>query len=323
MIQYHRIRLNEAFSSATVPFFTELRNSNGYYSYGNSVGGGVVTRFNVRSFLNDIKNQVIINDFIAYLSGNTTDDELVKILGDDEQLTNIFNQFYEVSVMNGAQTSPDVVSKTMMNVSAITYYDTDHYWNGTSLPTGLDNIPMSIDGSNRHSNIKTVKSRISSDDSYYIPVFIKESYAEIGKQSHDHCPLIISLLLRPDLNTPNSITETTENKSYISDESMRVVNDNVSRQFNQESLSVRFITLGNGLVARCYSSQCVNNRYCDILYFTNRKIAEINAIDTEHIRNLLGEEHSNLTDRAVMDVLIREMVNQGEPVAFPIFSCLF
>ena len=221
MIQYHRIRLNEAFSSSTVPFNTELRSVNGYYAYGNTIGGGVVTRFNVRSFLNDSKNQVIINDFISYLSGNTNDDELVKILGDDEQLTSIFNQFYETTVMRGVQTSPNVVARTMSNVSGITYRDVDHYWNGVSNPSGLDNIPLSIDGSDRHTNLRTISSRFSSDDSYFIPVFIKESYAEMSKYSYDHCPTRISLILRPDLNTSDSITEATENRTTPQEEGIR------------------------------------------------------------------------------------------------------
>ena len=317
MIQYHRIRLNEALSSTTVPFVTELRNSNGYYAYGNSVGGGMVTRFNVRSFLNDRKNQIIINDFIAYLSGNTTDDELVKILGDDEQLTSIFNQFYEVSVMRGAPTSSNVISRTMANVSAITYHDSDHYWNGVSNPSGLGNIPMSIDGSGRQAGIRSIRSRFSSDDAYFIPVFINESYAEMSRYSYDNCPTRISFALRPDLNPSDAIAEIPENRYGQQDEQIMVQNDSASQQAPQEPVSIRFITLGNGLVARCYDSQCVDNRYCDILYFTNRRIAQINSIDTEHIRNLLGGEPSTLTDRMVMDVMISEMIKQGEPVAFP------
>lgn len=320
-MQYHRIRLNRAFSSSTVPFTTELRNFNNYYVYGNTLGGGIVTRFNVRSFLNDSKNQVIINDFIAYLSGTTTSEELVKILGDDEQLTFIFNQFYETTIMAGNPTSPAVVVRTMINVSGITYQETHHDWNGTSSALGLENIPMSVDGSSRSNDIMSIRSRFSFDDGYFIPVFIQESYEETTKYSYDHCPTRISLLLRPEMgNNPSVEVESIDDR--IPNNTIRVTND-IATTIATQPLAVRFITISNELVNRCYNSQCIDNRYCDLLYFANQRITQFNVIDTEHIRGLLGSEPAILTDRMVMDVLINEMTKQGEPVVFPIFSCMF
>ena len=319
-MQYHRIRLNESFSSSTVPFSTELRYSNGYYAYGNTLGGGIVTRFNVRSFLNDRRNQVIINDFIAYLSATTTTDELVKVLGDDEQLTMIFNQFYETTVMAGSQTPSSVVTRTMANVSGITYYQTHYNWDGTSTPNGLNNIPLGIDGASRSFNTASVSSRFSDDEGYYIPVFIKETYDEMSKHSYDSCPIKISLLLRPELGLPDSFTEATVSRT-AGDEMLRVRNETVSRQAS-EPLAARFIVHGNELVSRCYNSSCVDNHYCDILYFTNQRLAQINVIDTEHIIGLIGSNPAQLTPRMVLDVLINEMVKNGEPVAYPIFSCI-
>lgn len=321
-MQYHRIRLNMAFSSSTVPFNTELRNFNNYYVYGNTLGGGIVTRFNVRSFLNDNKNQVIINDFISYLSGTTTSDELVKILGDDEQLATIFNQFYETTIMVGVQTSSAVVAKTMLNVSGITFQETYSNWNGTSNSLGLENIPMSINGSSRSNDVKFIRSRFSFDDGYFIPVFIQESYEEMTKYSYDSCPTKISLLLKPELSNNTTTIETEAIDAKASDSAIKVSNDLVTRLATQP-LDIRFIITSNELVNRCYNSQCIDNRYCDLLYFANQRITQLNAIDTEYIRGLLGAEPALLTDKMVMDILINEMIKQGQPVVFPIFSCMF
>lgn len=321
-MQYHKLLLNRALSGTPVGG-TTLRRYNGYYVYGNTLGGGIVNQFNVRTFLNDPLNSVIVNDFAAYLSANTTSEEWVQIVGSNEELATIFNSFYETTVIGGQQTSPGVVNSSLVNTGTIQLHESDHLWNGTAPTAALENIPLPINDASRSNDVIDVTSKFSTDMGYYIPVFITRLHDQDSKDKYDGCPNRLNILLNPEA-FPDQDTEVDGERYRPLAEAPVIVVRNGDPQtrsvsvFNQQS----FGSMASDLISRCYGAQCIDNRYCDLLYFSNRRTIEINAIDTQHIQNLLGDAAMSFTSSDVLSVLVRELSMNGYPVAPEIYNCL-
>jgi len=93
-MQTFQILLNKSYTSTTISQVSQQL-TNEYYMYQTNNGGGIVNFSNVRGFLNDSKNQQIINDFFAYLTGSTTKEQTINIVSSDEKLSNVFNDYYQ------------------------------------------------------------------------------------------------------------------------------------------------------------------------------------------------------------------------------------
>ena len=91
MIRSVKILLNNKFSGST-----EAKNSNnfvllnGQYVHVQYLGGGVVDQHNVRTFLNDENNALIINNFVSYIQQTYSNEESQTILYDDIMFLMIF-----------------------------------------------------------------------------------------------------------------------------------------------------------------------------------------------------------------------------------------
>lgn len=321
-MQYHKLLLNRALSGTTGGG-TSLWQYNGYYVYGNALGGGIVNSFNVRTFLSNPLNRVIVNDFAAYLSANTTQEEWTNIVGSDQELSTIFNSFYETTVMEGQQTDPSLIGTSLVNTGTIQLYGSDHLWDGVAPTAFLENIPLSIDGSSRSSDVVNVTSKFSTEMGYYIPVFITRTHDQDGKDKYDGCQNRLNILLNPEMFPMQEAEVEGERYMPQADSTILTVRNGDPQTRNMTVFSQQsFDSLAKDLISRCYGSECMDNRYCDLLYFSNKRTIEINTIDTQHIQSLLGEAAMGFTSADVLSVLVRELSMNGYPVAPEIYNCL-
>ncbi len=318
-MQYHRLLLDRSLSGTPSVTTTELRNFNGYYVYGNSIGGSTVTPFNVRTFLNDPRNNVIAMDFLAYLTGNTTQPEYVQIVGSNEELANVFNQFYETTVLAGLQTPPNVVGNSLVQTITLQNTETDHSWNGEAPTAALENIPLSINQSDRSQGVMNTTIKYDLAPGYYIPVFITRTYLQDGKDKQDDCPNRLSQLLNPEVFTDIGTTIEVERRG--SEEIIVVPSERLRRSTSVFNVN-DFSASAQELIARCYRAQCMDNRYCDLLYFSHRRMMEINAINSQHIQDMLGDTGSGFSSSDVLSVLVQELSMNGYPVRPEVYSCL-
>lgn len=100
-----QILLNRSFTANTVTVIQKPSLVDDYYVYQNFNGGGIVNFSNVRGFLNDTKNQQIIRDFFAYLTGRTTREQTINIVSSDEKLADVFNDYYQRLIKSARTTN--------------------------------------------------------------------------------------------------------------------------------------------------------------------------------------------------------------------------
>ena len=318
MIQRHQLLLVEALSGITVGVDPALRYINEYYAYSNSLGGGVVNQFNVRSFLSDIRNGVISNDFAMYLSSTTTSDEFIHIVGDNISLASIFNDFYETTVMGSGQSTSAPVDINLINSAAYTAYELDHLWNGTAPQTDLHNIPMSLNGSLRSDEGTTVTTRVSSEMGYYIPVFLIRNHQLTERGSFLDCPNRLSIYTDPDLFRAETTIEVEKARRSIDMELLEVDASVVQRR----SLSLAPLsTASKNIVDICYSSPCIDNRLCDMLYFARKTIIELGQINHSQLSGMIRPDNT-IMYADILNMMVNWMIQNGNPVAGESFSCV-
>ncbi|MEK6829311.1 MAG: hypothetical protein AABY15_04225 [Nanoarchaeota archaeon] len=207
MIQRHKILLNTSFSATTGQ--TAVVNSatlisTGDYQVNNiqGLGGGIVNFSNVRAFLNDDVNDIIINDFFSYLTGTTTTIEFAEIYNSDQKLADVFNEYYVSSVLNNQVPSTSVINNSLTGTTEITIIENNIYnYDGFAPLKGLNYIPLSINESTRKLNIYSALTTFTNEESYYVPVFILKNYRQMARLQFDVCDEIISLILNPTGNT--------------------------------------------------------------------------------------------------------------------------
>ena len=188
-----QILLNNKFTAATTTINSTLQSNGDYLSYVNSNGGGIVNAFNVRGFLNDPRNQTLMSDFVAYLTGNTTQPEAVNILTSDQKLANVFNSYYQNVILSTSTISNTAVidqSLTGTFATAITEYF--HPWVGQSENRQLTGVTESIIGSIFNTRIQGILQEFTEEESYYIPVSLKRNFEQIPRLVYEPCDPIIN-----------------------------------------------------------------------------------------------------------------------------------
>jgi hypothetical protein len=147
------------------------------------LGGGIVNYSNVRGFLNDVSNSIIINDFFSYLTGNTSSVEFYEIYSSDQKLSNVFDNYYQSSVVNNEFPSSSAIDESLANTMGIIFIDNITYnFDGFSPTKGLDSIPLSINDSKRINKSFSALTTFTYEPSYYVPVFIKRSYNQTDRE---------------------------------------------------------------------------------------------------------------------------------------------
>lgn len=222
-MQRHTLLINSSFTATTDTSSASTLTVVGGYQVNNvqGLGGGIVNPSNVRAFLaDDVNNESIINDFFTYLTGNTTTTEFAEIYNSDQKLSDVFNDYYESSVVNNQAPSGTVLNQSLTGTTTIFTSDNHiHVMDGVAPGKGLINIPLSINDSTRRVNTKPELTTFTEEQSYYIPVFITRNAKQMARLSFSACDEVINKLLNPKM-----FTGTTQNDSEIEIED----NDNQS-----------------------------------------------------------------------------------------------
>lgn len=186
-MQYFKIRLNNRFDSPTgITDIDYLVFSDYYVHENNNLGGGIVNPDNVRVFLNDNRTQTIVKEFIVFLSGSTSESEIVEILGSDAKLSETFNDFY-TNVMTTGYSDTDIIDNQLTGTTTITYLDNYFNWNGHAYPKALDYIPLEIYAASRNSQYKNKIISYNSEDSYSIAININRHVQETDRNIFQLC----------------------------------------------------------------------------------------------------------------------------------------
>lgn len=147
-----------------------------YYVYRQQNGGGIVDEFNVKVYLDDPDNAEISQSFFRYLTGNTNTSQFKEIFYDDKKLSNLFNKFYNSSVLTNLSTPTSIINNELTGTTTIDALQYYKQWDGNNISYSiLNGIPLSIENS---SNITTSREKlitITEEDSYYIEVDLKEN----------------------------------------------------------------------------------------------------------------------------------------------------
>lgn len=184
-MQKHRILMTINSDEESLPIYSEnLTVVNDYeVNRVQSLGGGIVNFSNVRGFLGSISNKDIAEDFFSYLSQNVNSIEFYEIYNSDQKLSEVFNNYYQNSVLNSIYPPYDIIEKNLLNTQAYTFRDQSiHNLDGVSPDKGLKNIPLSINNSTRKISDKTALDTFSNDASYYISVFIKVNHRQTDRE---------------------------------------------------------------------------------------------------------------------------------------------
>lgn len=182
-MQRHQLLINSNFSAQTTSVNSSLTTVGGYQVNNvQGLGGGIVNPSNVRGFLNSDVNEFIINDFFSYLTGSTTTNEFAVIYHSDQKLSDVFNDYYVSSVLNNEFPSTSVIDNSLVGTSGITIFDNSIYeYNGVAPSNDLTSIPLSIDGGDRSLKIYSSLITYTTEESYYIPVFIKRTSKQASR----------------------------------------------------------------------------------------------------------------------------------------------
>jgi len=183
MIQRHKILIT--LTGETSPVNSNLQNVNGYVVNNiQGLGGGIVNYSNVRNFLNNQSNLVIINDFFSYLTGSTTTIEFAEIYNSDQKLSDVFNSYYNSSVLNAQFPPVEVIENSLTGTTGTTVIENSTFqYNGVAPQKGLQSIPLSIDNSTRILKVFSALTTFTYEPSYYIPVFVKRNFSQLDRES--------------------------------------------------------------------------------------------------------------------------------------------
>lgn len=160
---------------------------NGFYSYQNSNGNGITNEFNIKSFLSDTANEFVVSDFLQFLKKNTTNEEFIDIYYDDKKLSDIFNFFWSNSVLSGNLTPTSIINDNLTGTTIINSRINEFKWDGSEVFKQLFGTTGQISGINRISQYVPKNVSYTSEDSYYIPVFIPKNVNLYARLKFDLC----------------------------------------------------------------------------------------------------------------------------------------
>lgn len=183
-MQRHTLLLNLNFTSSTQVVSSDLQNINQYeVNNVQSLGGGIVNSSNVRVFLNDEVNEDIITDFFSYLTGSTTVIEFAEIYNSDQKLSDVFNNYYNSSVLANQSPTTAVINESLSGTYSTTIIQNTLFnYNGFSPEKYLEGIPLSVNDSERQLSVYSALTTYTLEESYYIPIFIKRNFSQMDRE---------------------------------------------------------------------------------------------------------------------------------------------
>lgn len=196
-MQRQEILLNRRLRSNGQVIQSNLNLQNNYYVYTQNLGGGLTNEFNVRAYLNDPQNQLIIDQFIVYMQNNTTDSEFLEIFYDDNKLQNVFNAFFESELQGQNVSVTAIIDQSLSNTISIVVNDNVWNWDGNSAISSMTGLPESVVNATRNENSREELVSHTSEDSYYVPVKINYHTSQIPRNKFKVCDNIVDIRLNP------------------------------------------------------------------------------------------------------------------------------
>jgi len=194
-MQSYEVFLNPRLSGSPVSN-SDLQLSDDYYVYTQTLGGGVTSQYNIRGYLNNSQNQLIIDQFAAYLQENLSQSELNEIYYDDRKLSIVFNQFFQTTIVNGTPSPTVYIDEQLNNTINIIVQDAYWNWDGeeTLRPEGA---PANIINSTRKENQREFLYEFTNEDSYYIPIKLERNYDKTVIETFKVCNDVIDVQIEP------------------------------------------------------------------------------------------------------------------------------
>src|ERR1035437_9411015 len=192
-MQKHILLLNRFFTASTLNVFSpDSVILGGYYGHDTSgLGGGVVNEQNVRNYLNNPDNDFIAHKFVDYLTGSTNSDDFKEIFYSDKKLSNVFNKFYQTTIVSGLQSPTSYIDDNLTGTTQISYTNNNFLFSsGTVDNSPLPGIPLSIRNASRLNNAQTKLEGFSIEDSYYVNVMLNREFYPNESLEIDFCPII-------------------------------------------------------------------------------------------------------------------------------------
>ena len=196
-MQKFELLLNTSFTGSPLTV-SELELNDDYFVYTQSLGGGVTSEFNIRGYLNDSQNQIIIDGFVEYLNQNSSDIERKEIFYDDRKLSIIFNQFFQTTISNGTPSPTVFIDNQLVNTINIIVSDNNFNWDGNEV-VRPDGAPASIIGGSRINSTRNTLYEFTSEDSYYLPIKIYKNYDKTSIETYKVCGDVIDVQIDPEL----------------------------------------------------------------------------------------------------------------------------
>ena len=196
-MQRHNILLNRKLSTNGSVVNSGLDLENNYYVYTQNLGGGLTNAFNVRAYLNDPQNQLIIDQFIAYIKDATTEAEFLEIFYDDTKLKSVFNKFFESQLQGQPVSVTAEIDKSLANTISIVVINNNFKWEGESTTKSMTGLPESILDNGRVNSSSEQLVSTTSEDSYYIPVKLNFTHNQLPREKFKVCDDYIDARLSP------------------------------------------------------------------------------------------------------------------------------
>jgi hypothetical protein len=196
-MQQFDLFLNPRFTGSPITV-SELELSDDYYVYTQSLGGGITSEFNIRGYLNNSQNQIVIDNFIQYLNENSNEAERKEIFYDDRKLSIVFNQFFQTTVAGGTPSPTVFIDDQLKNTINIIVSDNSFAWDGNEFvrPSGA---PASIGGASRIDSTRDYLYEYTNEDSYYLPIKLYKNYDKTAIETYKVCNDVIDVQIQPIL----------------------------------------------------------------------------------------------------------------------------
>lgn len=154
-----------------------------YFGFDQSgLNRGVVTQWNVNQYLDDPVNAEVANDFMSYITSNTSDIELKEILDSDKKLADTFVEYYANSITSGLTSPTSIINNQLTGTTQITYDELQYQLEYASKIDGPLGTPTTIIAPNSRKNTtKTELTTFSEEESFYIPVKLHRNYVDSSR----------------------------------------------------------------------------------------------------------------------------------------------
>lgn len=202
MAQTFQILINTSFTAATQNIVNSgLTTIDDYYVTSlNGLGEGVVSPYNVRGFLNDQNNEVIVTNFFNFLTANTSTLEYSEIFYSDQKLSDTFNYFfsnYITNFNNSLINNTALIDSELTGTSAYTLYLQTHNWDGQASIEPLSGLPLQVLFNTSTLSVNQQLVTYTDEESYYVNVSINRSFQEIGRNNFFDREEVIQKIISP------------------------------------------------------------------------------------------------------------------------------